>query len=80
MVDEIWLCFCEAYKTDIVYGKIIQDLVTSLSSGRKLNVIKDNKDVVSALKPGYLFRLVNGLLYNRDNDRKERLVIPFLLI
>lgn len=39
-----------------------------------------NEDVVSASKPGHPFRFVNGLLYNRDSEGNERLVIPFPMI
>ena len=36
--------------------------------------------MIIALKPGYLFRLLESLFYNRDTDRVERLVIPETMI
>ena len=36
--------------------------------------------MVIASKPGYLFRLLESLFYNRDADGVERLVIPETMI
>lgn len=69
-----------AYKNDTTYNAIIQSLVQPDSSGRKPAVTRKRKEVVSASKPGYAFRLVDGLLYNRDESGTERLVIPYDLV
>jgi hypothetical protein len=76
MTDGMRDRFIEGYKADSVYGKIIADLRTPPSSGRKPDIKLDNEVVVSASKPGHPFRLVDGLLYNRDNEGIERLVVP----
>lgn len=59
-----WQRFRVAYKKDTVYSKIIEDLTTPLRLGHKPSVTKDNKDIVSALKPGHLFHFIDSLLYN----------------
>lgn len=48
--------------------------------GRRPEVVKDNEDIILALKPGHAFCLVDHLLYNRDGNGRERLVVPRRLI
>jgi hypothetical protein len=72
--------FSKAYIDDTIYGNIVKDLATPLSSGRKPAVTMDNEIVVNASKPGYPFRLVDSLLYNRNSVGRERLVIPKPLV
>lgn len=76
--------FKVAYKQDTIYSKIIKDLTMLLLAIGKsfaiLTIRKHYKDIVLALKPGHPFCLANYLLYNQDNNGKEHLVIPFLLI
>jgi hypothetical protein len=72
--------FSKAYIDDTIYGNIVKDLATPPSSSRKPAVTMDNEVVVNVSKPGYPFRLVDGLLYNRDSVGRERLVIPKPLV
>lgn len=74
------LRFAEAYKEDSTLNNIIRDLQTPGSTGRKPAVTKDSEDVVTASKAGHPFRLVDRLLYNRDEQGKERLVVPRSLV
>lgn len=71
MSEDMRLRFKEHYKEDPTYSKIIDDLKTPANS-RKGPV----EDLVTATKTGHPFRLVDDLLYNRDNNGRERLVIP----
>ncbi len=64
--------FRTTYKADRIYSKIIQDL--------RLTITKENEKMFDASKFGYIFRLKNGLLYSKDNEGIERLVVPFSLI
>ncbi len=80
MTDDMHQKFTTAYRSDTVFNGIIEDLCKTPSSGRKPHITRDNEVVVSAQKPGNPFRLDNGLLYNKDNNGKERLVIPAALI
>lgn len=81
MSDEMRLRFRQAYKEDTIYGKMIEDLASSTNrKPHHIQLVKDNEDVVSASKAGHPFRFVDGLLYNRDNDGIERLVIPSPLV
>lgn len=80
MDDTLRQRFADAYKHDKAWNRIINGLATPTSVGRKPSVVKDNEDIVSASKPGHAFRLVDHLLYNRDNNGRERLVIPRRLI
>ncbi|EJT68147.1 hypothetical protein GGTG_14273 [Gaeumannomyces tritici R3-111a-1] len=66
----------QAYGQDTVYGRLIRELATV--NGCKPR--KDNEGVVNASKPGHTFRVANGLLYNRDSEGTERLVVPFGMI
>jgi hypothetical protein len=52
----------------------------TLTSRQRPYTVQDNEVVVTASKPGHLFRLVDSLLYNQDADEKERLVIPESLV
>ncbi len=61
-----------AYKADRIYGKIIQNL--------RLAIAKENEEVFDTSKFGYIFRLKDSLLYSKDNEGIERLVILFSLI
>jgi hypothetical protein len=63
-----------------VYSKIINDLAVVPSSGRRPTVTINNEVVINTSKPGYPFRLVEGFLYNRDSNSKERLVVPKPLV
>ncbi|KAN0080859.1 retrovirus-related Pol poly protein from transposon gypsy, partial [Elaphomyces granulatus] len=80
MTDEMRDRFAQAYKADSVYQKIISDLATPPSSGRKPATTTSNEVVVNASKPGHPFRLADHLLYNRDDNGTERLVIPKSLV
>jgi len=64
--------FRTAYKTDRVYSKIIQDLRPATT--------KENEEMFDASKFGYTFRLKDGLLYSKDNEGIERLVVLFLFV
>jgi hypothetical protein len=75
ITNEIRYRYTKGYRTDTVYSKIITELALTLSSGRRPNIIKDNEVIINASKPSNLFRLVDGLLYNRDAEGKERLII-----
>jgi hypothetical protein len=75
--------FTVSYKADTIYGNIIKDLASTPSSGRRPDLgynYSNNEVVINTLKPGHPFRLVDRLLYNRDNNGKERLVIPKTLV
>jgi hypothetical protein len=74
------LRFAKGYDDDIVYSKIIAELIIIPFNGRKPIITKSNEVVINASKPGNPFRLVDGLLYNRDNEGKECLIIPKPLI
>jgi hypothetical protein len=80
LTEEMRDRFAQAYKADSVYQKIISDLATPPSSGRKPATTKSNEVVVNASKPGHPFRLADRLLYNRDDNGTERLVIPKSLV
>lgn len=43
-------------------------------------IIKYNKDIINTSKPNYLFRLINQLLYNYNNNSRKYLIIPISLI
>ena len=64
--------FIAIYPLDRVYSNIIQDL--------HLPSTKKNEIVLDVSKFGYPFRLVDGLLYSKDNEGRERLVILYSLI
>ncbi|KAL8366740.1 hypothetical protein RB595_010549 [Gaeumannomyces hyphopodioides] len=66
MSDEMRDRFRAGYKSDPVWARMIEDLTNN----------KQHEDVLNASKAGHPFRLVDGLLYNRDNDGSERLVVP----
>jgi hypothetical protein len=81
MSDEMRAKFIAGYKEDTVFGKIITDLCSTPASGQKPTILRgDNEVVVNASKAGHPFRLAEGLLYNRDNDGVERLVVPRNLV
>jgi hypothetical protein len=80
ITDEMRHRYAEGYRSDTVYSKIVAELALTPSSGRRPHVTRDNEVVVNASKPGNPFRLVDGLLYNRDAEGKERLVVPKDLI
>ncbi len=72
MDDTIYQRFIKAYKKDYIYSKIIQDLC--------FTSIEKNKEIFDISKFGYTFRLINGLLYSKDNDNIEHLIISFPLV
>ena len=72
MEDSLQQRFIATYPLDCIYSDIIQDL--------RLPSVKKNEIVFNASKFGHPFRLIDGLLYSKDNEDKERLVIPHFLI
>ena len=72
MDDTLQQQFWTAYKADRVYSKIIQDLRPATA--------RKNEEVLDASKFGHTFRLKDGLLYSKDNEGMERLVVPFPLV
>ncbi len=57
---------------DRIYSKIIQDLRSATT--------KENEEMFDVFKFGYIFWLKDGLLYSKDNEDIECLVVLFSFI
>lgn len=81
MTSDMRQKFWQGYKDDSVYWGIIEEITKDgASDTKKPRVDRHDGDIITALKPGHPFRVQNQLLYNRDNNDIERLVIPYKLI
>ena len=80
MDDDLYERFRRMYKRDRIYNQIIEDLVKISYNGQRSTIRQNNEDVISTMKFGHPFRLIDSLLYNRDVDDQERFVIPYELI
>ena len=64
----------------MVFSTIINNLTKYNFFSYSLIIIKVNKDIIIVLKPSYPFYLVNSLLYNYNINKKERLIIPKIIV
>jgi len=78
ITEELHGQFQQGYAKDTVYGPIRQDLINAATKGKRPG--QSNEAIANASIPGNPFRLQDHLLYFRNGDAAERLVVPRALI